>query len=234
MADAFWPGPLTLVVPRRVGCGLSDLVSAGLETVALRVPAHAAARALIAAAGRPVAAPSANRSGQVSATTAAHVAGDFGPVRGHDPRRGPAPPGSSPPSSALQDGAPVLLRPGAVSREAIEDLIGPLRMPGAHVAAPGMLTSHYAPRAQLRLNATAPEAGEPFLAFGPDAPAGPGVLNLSPAGDLPEAAANLFAYLRQLDIPGVTSIAVAPIPAAGVGEAINDRLRRAAAPRDVA
>jgi L-threonylcarbamoyladenylate synthase len=145
---------------------------------------------------------------------------------------GPCPAGIESTIIGFEDGAPVLLRPGAVSREAIEDLIGPLREPGVRVAAPGMLKSHYAPRAQLRLNAAAPEAGEPFLAFGPGAPAGHGVLNLSPAGDLAEAAANLFAYLRQLDNLGAASIAVAPIPAAGVGEAINDRLRRAAAPRD--
>jgi L-threonylcarbamoyladenylate synthase len=222
LADAFWPGALTLVLPRRAASPLSLLVSAGLDTVALRVPAHPVAAALLAEAGCPVAAPSANRSGRVSATTAAHVAGELGADLVLD--GGPTPLGIESTVIGFDGARPLLLRPGAVPREDIERVAGPLAAaPGGAVRSPGQLASHYAPRARLRLNAT----NDVSLGFGPGAAA----LNLSPAGDLKEAAANLFAMLRLLDASGVETIAVAPIPETGLGEAINDRLNRAAAPR---
>ncbi len=237
LAEAFWPGPLTLVVPRAEGCPVSLLATAGLDTLAIRVPAHPLAQALLAAFGAPVVAPSANVSGRLSPTEAEHVAespladevavildGDECPVGVESTIVG-----------FDTDGTPVLLRPGGIPREEIEEVLGkPLRMPegrGKAPSAPGQLSSHYAPRARLRLNARQPKEGEMFLAFGPDAPKGVPGLNLSPTGDLREAAANLFAYLRILDETDVDSIAVAPIPEYGLGEAINDRLRRAAAPR---
>jgi L-threonylcarbamoyladenylate synthase len=235
LADALWPGPLTLVVPRRADAGLSDLVSAGLPTVALRMPRHDAARALIRAAGVPVAAPSANPSGRVSPTTAAHVAADLGDRVDMILDGGPATEGLESTIVALDGGLAVMLRAGAVPREAIEAVLGhPLASANAvsdRPQAPGMLASHYAPRAAIRLNATAPNPGEAYLAFGP-APAHDGpLLNLSPTGNLRAAAANLFAHLRALDAAAPAIIAVAPIPEDGLGEAINDRLRRAAAPR---
>ncbi len=246
LARAFWPGPLTLVLARREGTGLSDLVSAGLPTVALRVPDHDGARALIAAAGVPVAAPSANRSGRVSATTAAHVEGDFGAEVDMILDGGPCAAGIESSIVALTNGAaPVLLRAGGVARENLEDVLGqPLLShdggsSGAEgkPQAPGMLTSHYAPRAGVRLNADAPLSGEAFLAFGPtsatlNTASEAAFLNLSESGHLREAAINLFAHLRALDASGAAVIAVAPVPNEGLGEAINDRLRRAAAPRD--
>jgi L-threonylcarbamoyladenylate synthase len=246
LARAFWPGPLTLVLPHREGTGLSDLVSAGLPTVALRVPAHEGARALIAAAGVPVAAPSANRSGRVSATTAAHVEGDFGAEVDMILDGGPCTAGIESSIVALTEGAaPVLLRAGGVASDSLEDVLGrPLSLPGdggdgksSKPQAPGMLTSHYAPRADMRLNADAPLPGEAFLAFGPasailNMASNAAFLNLSENGDLREAAANLFAHLRALDASGASQIAVAPVPNDGLGEAINDRLRRAAAPRE--
>jgi L-threonylcarbamoyladenylate synthase len=234
LAAAFWPGPLTLVVARREGAGLSDLVSAGLPTVALRVPGHELALALIRAAGVPIAAPSANISGRVSATRPEHVAADFGDKVGLILDGGPCEAGLESTIVALAGQEPSLLRAGAVAAEAVEDVLGrALRRGGAgeRIAAPGMMQSHYAPRARLRLDAEAPRPGEAFLAFGADAPDSDRALNLSPAGDLREAAANLFAYLRELDAPRVACIAVAPIPRVGLGEAINDRLRRASAPR---
>jgi L-threonylcarbamoyladenylate synthase len=240
LAEAFWPGPLTLAAPRREGCGLSDLVSAGLETIALRVPAHPMALALIRAAGLPVAAPSANRSGRVSPTTARHVAEDLGAAVDVILDGGRCAAGVESTIVSLMGGEPVLLRPGAVTREEIEAVLGRrLRGPteGGAIHAPGGLSSHYAPRARLRIGAAEPEPGEPFLAFGPGGGSGGAgqndalVLNLSPAGDLTEAAANLFAHLRALDALGTPSIAAAPVPAHGLGEAINDRLRRAAAER---
>ncbi len=234
LARAFWPGPLTLVLPRREGAGLCDLVSAGLPTVALRAPSHEMALALIEAAGVPVAAPSANRSGRVSATTAAHVAEDFGEAVDMIIDGGRCPAGIESTIVGLAGEAPTLLRAGAVSRAEIEAVLGrPLALPGggATPQAPGMLTSHYAPRALLRLNAAEPEPGESFLAFGPSPAANSHSLNLSERGDLREAAANLFAHLRALDAAETATIAVAPVPDEGLGEAINDRLRRAAAPR---
>ncbi|WP_088345174.1 MULTISPECIES: L-threonylcarbamoyladenylate synthase [Rhodomicrobium] len=234
LAAAFWPGPLSLVLPRRAEAGLSDLVSAGLPTVALRVPAHDGARALIRAAGVPLAGPSANLSGQVSPTTAVHVAADLGDRVDMILDGGPCAEGLESTIVGFADGEPVLLRAGAVPREAIEAVLG--RPLAAHKAsakpqAPGMLASHYAPRAQLRLNAERPKPGEAFLGFGPHAATAAASLNLSASGDLREAAANLFAHLRLLDAAETATIAVAPIPEAGLGEAINDRLRRAAAPR---
>jgi L-threonylcarbamoyladenylate synthase len=234
LAREFWPGALTLVVPRREAAGLSDLVSAGLPTVALRVPSHELAQALLAEAGVPVAAPSANISGRVSATRAEHVAADLGEKVDMILDGGPTQAGLESTIVALTGSEATLLRAGAVAAEDIEALLGRrLRRAGegAGIQAPGMLHSHYAPRARLCLDAATPHAGEAFLAFGPDAPEATHLLNLSPSGDLREAAANLFAHLRALDAPGIECIAVAPIPQHGLGEAINDRLRRAAAPR---
>ena len=236
LADAFWPGPLTLVVERAPGANIAELASAGLTTVALRVPDHPAAAALLAAFGRPLAAPSANRSGRVTATTAAHVAEDLGDAVAIILDGGPAHAGLESTVLDVTGEKPVLLRPGAVTAERIEAVLGASITRSGDMSAkpssPGQLESHYAPGAKLRLNATDVEAGEALLSFGPDeiATTGP-VMNLSPKGDLVEAAANLFAYLRMLDEAGRATIAVMPIPETGLGEAINDRLRRAAAPR---
>ena len=230
LADRFWPGALTLVLARREGSDLSLLVSAGLDTVALRCPAHEIARRLLAAAGRPVAAPSANRSGRISPTTASHVADDLGDAVDLILDGGPCPIGVESTIVDVTGDTPLLLRPGGVTREAIESEIGSLGTPDdASVRAPGMLASHYAPRAPLRLNAQDAAPGEVLLAFGPDAPAG--AVNLSASGDLVEAAANLFAMLRDLDDAEPGAIAVMPVPEHGLGVTINDRLARAAAPR---
>ncbi|MGE0596520.1 MAG: L-threonylcarbamoyladenylate synthase [Hyphomonadaceae bacterium] len=231
LADAFWPGPLTLVAARRDDSTVCELACAGLATIALRAPSHGVARDLLAAFGGPIAAPSANRSGRVSATQAAHAAAEFGDAVALVLDAGPSRLGLESTIIAVSDsGEAALLRPGAVTREAIEALIGPLAAaPAGAVSAPGLLASHYAPRAQLRLDADAPRAGEAYLAFGAAAPEGG--LTLSARGDLVEAAANLYAHLRALDAAGAAVIAVAPIPAHGLGEAIRDRLARAAAPR---
>jgi L-threonylcarbamoyladenylate synthase len=227
MADAFWPGALTLVLPRRADSKLSHLVSAGLDTVALRVPSHPVARELLRLSGRPIAAPSANVSGRVSATTAAHVAESFGSKIDFILDGGAAALGLESTVIGFEDDRPVLLRPGAIQREDIEALVGSLAAPDDIIRSPGQLESHYAPRAALRLNADAARPGERLLGFG----AVPGASrNLSMRGDLKEAAANLFAMLRELD-DGTAMIAVSPIPQHGLGEAINDRLQRAAAPR---
>ena len=239
LAKAFWPGPLTLVVPVSDACTVSDLARAGLDTVALRVPSHPVARAVLAAAGRPIAAPSANRSGRVSPTTAAHVLADLDGRIDAVLDAGPTEVGLESTIVACTGGAPKLLRPGGVSRTAIEGVIGrdlvSVEHGGPAPMAPGMLASHYAPEARVRLGAKAPEPGEGWIGFG-EGPEGvaldPGLsFNLSPSGDLAEAAANLFAALRLLDARGPRSIAVAKIPTTGLGEAIADRLRRAAAPR---
>ena len=234
LAAAFWPGPLTLVLPRRPDCPVSELALAGLDSLAVRVPAHPLAHALLTAFGGPVVAPSANRSGHISPTSAAHVLAD---LRGRIDMvldGGPCPVGVESTIVACLDG-PALLRPGGLAREEIERVLGhALIVPAAPAVpvAPGMLASHYAPKARLRLNAKSPHAGEALLAFGPQAPAADGkTLNLSPRGDLIEAAANLFAHLRTLDASGAAAIAVMPVPRRGLGEAINDRLRRAAAPK---
>jgi L-threonylcarbamoyladenylate synthase len=226
LAETFWPGPLTLVVPRQPGSPLSLLVSAGLDTVALRAPAHAAARALLEAAGRPIAAPSANVSGRISPTTAAHVAEGLGDKVAMILDGGQTPLGLESTVIGFASERPVLLRPGATAREDIEAVVGPLAAPDGKIRSPGQLQSHYAPRAAVRLNALNVGTEELLLGFG----AVEAALNLSPRGDLKEAAANLFAMLRALDKRG-KAIAVSPIPATGLGEAINDRLRRAAAPR---
>lgn len=231
LAAAFWPGALTLVLPRRADCKLSLLVSAGLDTVAVRVPSNSVAAQLLRAAGRPIAAPSANASGTLSPTAAAHVARDLGADLILD--GGPTAHGIESTVIGFEDGRPVMLRPGAVAREAIEAVCGPLQAPSAgQHGSPGRLPGHYAPRAALRLDARDARDGEALLAFGPDAPPAATARNLSAGGDLIEAAANLFAMLRALDAGGAATIAVMPIPAHGLGEAINDRLRRAAAPRD--
>jgi L-threonylcarbamoyladenylate synthase len=239
IAEAFWPGPLTLVLPKAAQCPVAELATAGLDTVAIRVPAHPIAQALLRAFGGPVVAPSANISGRVSPTTAAHVASDL----------------SGRIEMILDGGAvnvgvestivgcfeePMLLRPGGLPREDIERLLGhPLRRLPADAVndddkplAPGMLASHYAPRTPVRLNATAVGPDEALLAFGPaevnGGDAAKAAMNLSAAGDLAEAAANLFGYLRALDARSARAIAVMPVPHHGLGEAINDRLRRAA------
>lgn len=233
LADAFWPGALTLVLKKRPDCAIAELVSAGLDTVALRVPSHPVARALIRAAGRPIAAPSANRSGHVSPTTAAHVQADLGEKVTIILDDGPCMIGVESTVVDVSSSEPALLRAGGVTREALEAVVGAtlaVQIVGAErPSSPGQLASHYAPRAAVRLEATAPRPGEAFLAFGPAAPEHNGpIINLSPRGDLIEAAANLFAALRHLDASGATTIAVAPVPDTGLGEAINDRLRRAA------
>jgi len=229
LADAFWPGALTLVLQRRSDCPLSLLVSAGLDTVAIRVPAHPVAGDLIAASDKPIAAPSANVSGHVSPTNAQHVADEFGDRIDVILDGGATPLGLESTVVGFEDGKPVLLRPGGVTREEIEELAGPLKLPiNTKIQSPGQLESHYAPRAKLRLNAHAAQPGEALLAFG--AVASNAASNLSPSGDLKEAAANLFAMLRKLDSE-TTAIAVMPIPNEGLGAAINDRLNRAAAPR---
>jgi L-threonylcarbamoyladenylate synthase len=227
LARAFWPGALTLVLPRLAQSILSHLVSAGLDTIALRAPSHPVARALIQAAGRPIAAPSANPSGRVSATTAAHVAEGLGDKVDAILDGGPSTLGLESTVIGFDGDSPVLLRPGAIGRKEIEAVIGALAAAGGGVRSPGQLESHYAPRAALRLNAEAARPGEVLLGFGDVAGAR---LNLSSRGDLKEAAANLFAMLRELDKSG-SAIAVSPVPMAGLGEAINDRLMRAAAPR---
>jgi L-threonylcarbamoyladenylate synthase len=233
LTDAFWPGGLTLVLPCREPSPLAALVSAGLRTAAVRSPAHGVARALVEAAGVPIAAPSANRSGRVSPTTAAHVAEELQSRVDVILDGGPCPLGIESTVIGFNRDRPVLLRPGAVAREDIERVTGPLEEPErGRIQAPGMMESHYAPRARLRLNAMQIKPNEVLLAFGPEVPAGATeIRNLSVTGDLREAAANLFAMLRDLDHSGAANIAVMPIPARDLGEAINDRLERAAAPR---
>jgi L-threonylcarbamoyladenylate synthase len=217
------------VLPRRPGSGLSELATAGLDTVALRSPAHPVAQALLAAAGRPIAAPSANRSGRVSATAAIHVAEEFGTAVDMILAGGRSRLGLESTILDLSGAEPVLLRPGAVTESDIVAALGPIRSSAGDASrpnAPGQLRRHYAVRA---------DPGEALLAFGPDPFAGrfaAAVLNLSQSGDLIEAAANLFAMLRQLDAGGHAGIAAMSVPDTGIGVAINDRLRRAAAPRE--
>ena len=229
----FWPGPLTLVLPRRSDSGLSLLASAGLDTVAIRAPAHEVAQALLRRAGRPIAAPSANRSGRVSPTEAIHVVEELGDRVGAILDGGRTLVGLESTVLDLSGETPVLLRPGGVTSEQLTEFLGPIAAPATgRPKSPGMLASHYAPSLPLRLDAISAQPGEALLAFGPKAPSGfAEVLWLSPTGDLAEAAANLFAMLRRLDRPAFNGIAVMPIPEQGLGRAINDRLRRAAAPR---
>ncbi len=241
LAEAFWPGPLTLVLPKAAGCAVAELATAGLETIAIRVPSHAVARDIMRALDRPVVAPSANLSGHVSPTTAAHVKPDLEGRIDLIVDGGPVAVGvESTIVGCFEE--PMLLRPGGLPREDIERVLGrPLAQPpadaesdSAQPLAPGMLASHYAPRTRVRLNAASVEAGEALLAFGTPAQGAEravAVMNLSPRGDLNEAAANLFGYLRALDATHAKTIAVMAIPEEGLGEAINDRLRRAAVGR---
>ena len=239
LAAAFWPGPLTLVLPKAQRCPVADLATAGLNTIAVRVPSHPVAHALLTAVRGPIVAPSANRSGHVSPTTAAHVRDDLSGRIDLILDDGPASVGLESTIVACIDAQPLLLRSGALPRAAIERALGrPLAggetaevEAGEAPLAPGMLSSHYAPSARLRLGATGVEANEALLAFGSPLPGAMHVRNLSASGDLVEAAANLFSHLRALDAAGVHAIAVMPIPQHGLGEAINDRLARAAAPR---
>jgi L-threonylcarbamoyladenylate synthase len=239
LAEAFWPGPLTLVLPKAPGAAVADLATAGLDTVAVRVPAHAVAQQLLRAFGGAVVAPSANVSGHVSPTTAAHVQSDLAGRIDRILDGGPVEVGVESTIIGCFD-APMLLRPGGLPREAIERVLGfalvqPPEDPAASDAqplAPGMLASHYAPRTPVRLNAASLEPGEALLRFGAGLVTGVETtapeMNLSGRGDLTEAAANLFGYLRALDASGARRIAVMPVPRHGLGEAINDRLRRAA------
>jgi L-threonylcarbamoyladenylate synthase len=229
VARVFWPGPLTLVLPLRRDAGLSPLVTAGLQTVAIRVPAHPVAQALLAAFDGPVAAPSANPSGRISPTNAAHVEAGLGGRIAAILDGGACGVGIESTILGLTD-APTLLRPGGLPVEAIEAALNrPVKrhISGDPLTAPGQMASHYAPGARMRLEAKAKKPGEVLLGFG----AGAADLNLSPAADLTEAAANLFHHLHALDARGADVIAVSPIPDHGLGRAINDRLRRAAAPR---
>jgi L-threonylcarbamoyladenylate synthase len=235
LAETFWPGPLSLVLPKRPECGIADLVTAGLDTIALRAPNHKVAQALLAAADLPIAAPSANRSGRVSPTTASHVAQELGDFPAMILDGGPCPVGIESTVVSVAGHAPVLLRLGAVPREALEQALGEKlarAQEGSPIASPGQLERHYAPKTPLRLDATDVRPGEALLAFGPGGPKGARkTVNLSASGDLEEAATNLFAALRTLDESGASAIAVMPIPAHGLGEAINDRLQRAAKAR---
>jgi L-threonylcarbamoyladenylate synthase len=231
LAEQFWPGALTLVLPRRADARLSLLVSAGLDTVAIRVPDQPTAQKLLAAAQVPIAAPSANASGEVSPTTAEHVRESLGNKVDLILDDGPTRLGLESTVIGFEGKKAILLRPGAVPRMRIEAITGPLGRPvDDTIASPGQLASHYAPDAKVRLNALSAAPGEVLLAFGPAAGA---ARNLSPKGNLEEAAANLFAMLRSLDAMHPRAIAVMPIPDHGLGEAINDRLRRAAAPRSL-
>ena len=242
LSEAFWPGPLTLVLPKTEECSVADLATAGLDTIAVRVPAHPLAQAILRAFGGPVVAPSANLSGHVSPTSAAHVQNDLAGRVDLIVDGGAVPIGVESTIVGCFD-EPMLLRPGGVPRDEIERVLGlALALPpedadndSGQPLAPGMLASHYAPRAPVRLNADKVEPGEALLAFGPHSVPGAdraaGMLNLSARGDLNEAAVHLFGYLRSLDASGARAIAVMPVPHHGLGEAINDRLRRAAVGR---
>jgi L-threonylcarbamoyladenylate synthase len=227
LAERFWPGPLTLVLPRKRGCPVHDLATAGLPSIGLRIPQHIATLEIISRVGGPLAAPSANPSEQLSPTTAAHVAAGLGPRIDLIVDGGAAIAGVESTIIAPGESHVVMLRPGAIARSDIELLTGPLRSPEASegILAPGMMKRHYAPRARLRMDASHAESGEAFLAFGSPPPGVLPSLNLSIRGDLIEAASNLFAMLRTLD-ESHAMIAVQTIPETGLGEAINDRLRR--------
>ncbi len=237
LADAFWPGPLTMVLPRRAGSLVAALTGAGLASLAVRVPAHRDALILLAAANRPIAAPSANRSGRVSPTTAAHVMEELGGRIAAVLDSGPCAVGVESTVLDLTGSRPILLRPGGVTREAIAAVIGPIDCfagdAGAAPHGPGLLASHYAPGLPVRLNAAAVDDDEILLAFGPPLPKAAAVYQLSERRDLVEAAARLFDGLRWLDaMTWARGIAVMPVPRHGLGLAINDRLTRAAAPRN--
>lgn len=232
LARAFWPGPLTLVAPLRDGHGLCPAVTAGLPTVALRIPQHPLARQVLRQFAGPLAAPSANPSGRISPTTPAHVLAGLEGRIAAVLDGGPCPVGLESTILTVEDGRPVLLRAGGISTEAVAQALGQpvqLRQSAAMVTAPGQLASHYAPRAALRLNVRSPRADEIWIGFGPDCAGAE--LSLSPTGNLQEAAARLFATLHQADATG-RPIAVAPVPDHDLGRGINDRLRRASAPRD--
>jgi L-threonylcarbamoyladenylate synthase len=240
LAAAFWPGPLTMVLPRRKDCAVSLLVSAGLDTLAVRVPAQDVALSLLRATGRPVAAPSANRSGHVSPTTAQHVLDELAGRIAAVLDSGPCPVGVESTVLDLSGGDPVLLRPGGATAEAIEAVIGPVQrvdtmQASGGLRSPGLLASHYAPRLPVRLNAEDVRPDEALLAFGPPLSGASLVFQLSATANLTEAASRLFAGLRALDADGaglkLARIAVMPIPERGLGLAVNDRLRRASAPR---
>jgi L-threonylcarbamoyladenylate synthase len=235
LARAFWPGPLTLVLPRRGDSEVSLLASAGLDTLAVRIPAHPASRRLLRETGRAVAAPSANVSGRVSPTTASHVMQDLGNRIAAVLDCGPSAVGVESTVLDLSGDVPLLLRPGGTTVEALAAVIGPLTMPGATGSAPrspGQLASHYAPTLPLRLDASAVQPDEALLAFGPPLPGAGAVFSLSDRGDLVEAAGRLFSGLRQLDAEGaalgLARIAAMPVPEHDLGRAVNDRLRRAA------
>jgi len=236
LADLFWPGALTLVLPRRPDCRVSLLASAGLDSLAVRIPAHPLAQQLLRAVGRPIAAPSANRSGRVSPTTAAHVRDELGDRVSQILDGGPCRVGIESTVLDLTGEMACLLRPGGIAQAAIEAAIGPILRAqpiadGAVRLGPGMMASHYAPGLPVRLDAMAPRAGEAFLAFGPPPAGVTPDLQLSATGNASEAAQHLFAALRALDRRDFGGIAIMPIPEDGLGAAINDRLRRAAAPR---
>jgi L-threonylcarbamoyladenylate synthase len=234
LAHRFWPGALTLVLPRKPRCGLSLLVSAGLESAAIRVPAHPAAQGLLLMGGLPLAAPSANPSGKMSPTRAEHVAAMLGDKVAMIIDGGPCKVGIESTVVSLLNATPRILRPGGITAEQLGEALQMTVEAGSETGplhSPGQIESHYAPILPLRLNADAVGAGEALLAFGAKPPAAALTRNLSAAGDLEEAAANLFAMLRELDRPDFTRIAVMPVPETGLGVAINDRLRRAAAPR---
>lgn len=231
LASAFWPGALTMVLSRKSNCPVSLLASAGLETLAVRVPNHPIAHALITAAGTPIAAPSANRSGEISPSTAEHVLQSLGDKVDIIIDGGPCKIGIESTVIDLSGPNPTLLRPGGITHEDLEAVIGPIVLSGSSKGAlrsPGMMERHYAPSIPLRLNAEKADPGEAFLAFGSTESLGHA--NLSRLGDLKEAAANLFAMLRMLDQPDFSGIAIMRIPARGIGVAINDRLKRAATP----
>ena len=231
LAERFWPGPLTLVVPVAENGRTSELARAGLGSIGLRVPGHPIARALLEEFGGPVSAPSANPSGKLSPTRAEDVERELGDQVELVLDGGECEKGIESSIVSVMPGEPVrLLRPGAISRGQIEEVVGELAdADGKAITAPGQLVSHYAPRAAVRLNAASADEGEVLLGFGQTAEGA--ALNLSPSGDTVEAAANLYRMLRELDASAASTIAVAPIPDTGLGEAINDRLRRAAAPR---
>ena len=235
LAAAFWPGPLTLVLPRRADSRISLLCSAGLPSLAVRVPQHEIGQNLIGATQRPLAAPSANASGKISPTSAAHVAASLGDKVPLILDGGDCQVGLESTVIDLSGPKPVILRPGGITRAQLEAVLGKVAVAGASsdIKSPGMMSSHYAPSLPIRLDATDVGAQEALLAFGPEAPGAAAVTeNLSLSGDLGEAAAKLFALLHKLDQEKVRGIAVMPVPEEGLGVAINDRLRRAAAPRD--
>ncbi len=238
LAEAFWPGPLTLILPLKTDSAVHALASAGLDTLGIRMP-DGFSRGVIAMFGKPLAAPSANTSGKISPTTAGHVAADLGDRLELILDAGPAGIGLESTIIKVEDGEIRLLRPGGLDVKAIEDLTGKKvtrpETAGAIIEAPGMLASHYAPSAGVRLNAKDVRPGEALIRFGGGVLPGEAeatlVLDLSPIGDLREAAANLFAFMKQADASGAATIAFGPIPMEGLGEAINDRIERAAAPR---